>query len=341
MVSEVLPVSGPKGRKGQWILLVGVIAAGFVLSILVPPVQPEIRLAAERLSQQPLFGEVYLTNTMLAMLVVDVVVLVIGLMIRRMALKNDGRVPGGFMGAVEAVLDMFYGLTEKAAGKKWARTIFPFFAIIFLYVLVANWMEMIPGVESVGFLEPRPAGEGFLARPLGFLNLHVLIAETPAAGEQGYGLTPWLRTVPTDINFTLALAIFSIVMVQVVGFKSLGIGYFSKYFNFRQLFKKPLTGLTDLAVGILELISEFSKMISFTFRLFGNVFAGMVIIIVIGTLVPMLPVQSIFLGLELFTGAIQALVFGMLTMVFMSMALRGHGVKEPEVENEAGDEVPA
>lgn len=340
MVSEVLPVGKPKSRKGQWFLLILIIAAGLVLSILVPPVQPEIRLAAEHLSQRPLFGNVYLTNTILAMLVVDGVVLWIGMMIRRMAMQSDDRVPGGIMGAVEAVLDLFYGLTEKAAGKKWVKKIFPYFAIIFLYVLVANWMEMIPGVESLGLLDARPEGEGFIARPLGFLGLSVLTA-TQAVGEQGYGLIPLLRTVPTDINFTLALAIFSIIMVQVVGFQSLGIGYFSKFFNFRQLFQNPLRGAIDLAVGFLELISEFSKMISFTFRLFGNVFAGMVIIIVIGTLVPMLPVQSIFIGLELFTGAIQALVFGMLTMVFMAMALHAHGVKKTESENEAGEEFPA
>ncbi len=95
-------------------------------------------------------------------------------------------------------------------------------------------------------------------------------------------------------------------------------------------------GLIDLFVGFLELISEFAKIISFTFRLFGNVFAGMVILIVIGTLVPMLPVQSVFLVLELFFGTIQALVFGMLTMVFMAMAVHSHSKTKEETAGEAG-----
>ena len=328
-LSELTQVDKKKKRKVHLILIAVVIAVGFVLSLLFPPVQPEIQLAAEHLSHQPLVGNVYLTNTMVSMLLVDAVMLGIAFFIRRMVLRSEGRVPGGWLGGIEAILDFIYGLTEKTAGKKWVKTVFPFFAIIFTYVLVANWMELLPGIESVGLLEPKPAGEGFVAHELGFLNLYIL---KPYPADEGYGLVPFVRTLTTDINFTLALAIFSIVMVQVVGFKALGIQYFSKFFNVKQLRKRPFMGFIDLAVGFLELISEFSKVISFTFRLFGNVFAGMVIIIVIGTLVPMLPVQSIFLGVELFFGAIQALVFGMLTMVFMSMALHAHG-KEDVVED--------
>ena len=141
-------------------------------------------------------------------------------------------------------------------------------------------------------------------------------------------MVPFTRTLTTDINFTMGLAIFAMFSVQVIGVKSLGIEYFSKFLSFKQLRKNPLMGLIDVFVGFLELISEFAKVISFTFRLFGNVFAGMVILIVIGTLVPMLPVQSIFLVLELFFGTIQALVFGMLTMVFMSLAVHSHAKKE-------------
>ncbi len=320
-------------NKLAWISIGIVVVLGFVFSLLNPPVQPEIKLAAERLSREPLFGNVYLTNTMVTMVLVDVVVLLIAFFIRKKVMNNNGHVLGGSMGAMEAILDFIYGLTEKTAGKKWVRTVFPFFAIIFLFVLVANWMEVIPGIESIGFLVSKPGEEGFYAQELGFLNLHLL---RPVPAEDGYGLVPFTRTLPTDINFTMALAIFSIFSVQVVGIKSLGINYFSKFFTIKNFRKKPFLGLIDLFVGFLELISEFAKIISFTFRLFGNVFAGMVILIVIGTLVPMLPVQSVFLVLELFFGAIQALVFGMLTMVFMAMAVKSHSKKKEESAGEAG-----
>jgi F-type H+-transporting ATPase subunit a len=269
---------------------------------------------------------------MITMVLVDIVVLLIAFAIRRMVLNNEGSVPGGLMGAVEAVFDFIYGLTVKSAGKKWAKKIFPFFAIIFLYVFVANWMEIIPGIESIGFLEPKPAGEGLYAKYLGFLNLHIL---QPLPSDEGYALVPFTRTLTTDVNFTMGLAVFAMVSVQVMGVKSLGMDYFSKFFTLKRMRKEPFMGVVDLFVGFLELISEFAKVISFTFRLFGNVFAGMVILIVIGTLVPMLPVQSVFLVLELFFGTIQALVFGMLTMVFMAMAVKSHG-KNYEEDGQAG-----
>ena len=314
-----------KATQLAWISIGAVVVLGFVFSLLNPPVQPEITLAAERLTQEPLFGNVYLTNTMVTMVLVDVVVLLLAFIIRRMAQTSDGRVSGSWRGAIEAILDFIYGLTQKTAGKKWVKTIFPFFAIIFMFVLVANWMEIIPGIESIGILEPSVTGEGLYAHDLGFLNMYVL---RPVPAEAGYRLVPFTRTLTTDINFTLGLAIFAMFSVQVIGFKSLGMEYFSKFFSFKQLRKNPFMGLIDVFVGFLELISEFSKIISFTFRLFGNVFAGMVILIVIGTLVPMLPVQSVFVVLELFFGTVQALVFGMLTMVFMSLAVHSHGKKE-------------
>ena len=320
-----------KSLKPAWLSIGAVVVFGFIFSLMNPPVRPEIKLAAERLSNAPLFGNVYLTNTMVMMVLVDVVVLLIAFAIRRMVMKNNGHVPEGGMGAIEAVFAYIYGLTIKTAGKKWTKTIFPFFAIIFLFVLVANLIEIIPGIESIGLLEPKLAGEGLYAHDLGFLNLYLL---RPVPAEPGYGLVPFTRTLTTDINFTMGLAIFAMVSVQVIGVKSLGVDYFSKFFTIKQLRRNPFMGLIDLFVGFLELISEFAKIISFTFRLFGNVFAGMVILIVIGTLVPMLPVQSIFLVLELFFGTIQALVFGMLTMVFMSMAVHSHSKKEEKTGEE-------
>ena len=113
-------------------------------------------------------------------------------------------------------------------------------------------------------------------------------------------------------------------MTQVIGIRAQGTKYFEKFWNTKTFFKKPIFGLIDWVVGILETISEFSKILSFSFRLFGNIFAGSVMLFVLGSLIPII-IQSAFLGLELFVGLIQAIVFGMLTMVFMSMATQGHG----------------
>jgi F-type H+-transporting ATPase subunit a len=113
-------------------------------------------------------------------------------------------------------------------------------------------------------------------------------------------------------------------MTQVYGFQALGPGYLGKFFNTRTLFSKPMFGAIDFGVGLLELVSEFSKILSFSFRLFGNIFAGSVLLFVMGSLVPVF-VPSMFMMLEFFVGMIQAVVFGMLTLIFMSQATAGHG----------------
>ena len=126
------------------------------------------------------------------------------------------------------------------------------------------------------------------------------------------------------MNFTIALAIVSLVMTQVIGVRALGVSYFTKFINVKTIFTRPIFGLIDFLVGIFETVSEFSKIISFSFRLFGNIFAGSVLLFVIGWLIPWVG-QTPVLMLEFFVGLIQAIVFGMLTMVFMSQATHAHG----------------
>jgi F-type H+-transporting ATPase subunit a len=158
--------------------------------------------------------------------------------------------------------------------------------------------------------------------------------ESEAAAEahdEGYTLVPYVRVASTDLNFTVALALISVLMTQVMGVRALGATYFTKFLNVGGVFKRPIFGLIDFFVGLLELLSEISKLLSFSFRLFGNIFAGSVLLFVIGTLIPVF-VQSLFLGLEFFVGLIQAVVFGMLTMVFMSQATQGHGEHHEEEE---------
>ena len=132
---------------------------------------------------------------------------------------------------------------------------------------------------------------------------------------------PFVRVPSTDLNMTLTLALIAFVMIQFIGFKALGIGYLSKFFAFGTLFKSPLGGI-DVAVGLLELIGDFAKILSFSFRLLGNIFAGSILLFVMSFLVPILPWP--FFILEFFVGVIQALVFALLTAIFMSLATISH-----------------
>jgi F-type H+-transporting ATPase subunit a len=300
-----------------------IIAAQFI-----SPIQPNIKVAPEHVSASPLFtlpviGDFYLSNTIVAILIVDVLMIIIALIVRS-ATRSGDLVPKGFSGAIEALLEILSNLTDSTAGK-WGKTIFPWFATITLMVLLANWLELIPGVDSIGLLEKSAKGNPVVQILPGIM---ATIKGTAAAGE-GYEVVPFVRATATDLNFTAALALISVIMTQVIGVKALGPKYFLKFFDVTAIFSKPLMGFMDFLVSLLELISELSKILSFAFRLFGNVFAGSVLIFLLSTMVPIFAPSMIFM-FELFIGAIQAIVFGMLTMIFMSMATQFKSAAELE-----------
>jgi F-type H+-transporting ATPase subunit a len=162
-------------------------------------------------------------------------------------------------------------------------------------------------------------------------------AQLTAAGQEGEAaedaeverfsglIAPYFRSVMTDVNAPLAIAIFSFIFVEFWGLQSLGIGYLGKFFSFGKLLRGDiLGGIIDVFVGILEFVSELSRMVSFTFRLFGNIFAGEVLLLMMTFLVPFVLVD-VFYGLELFVGLIQAFVFAILTLVFAVTAVSHHG----------------
>jgi F-type H+-transporting ATPase subunit a len=282
-------------------------------------------VAAENLTQEPLFtipglGDFFLTNTLLAMLLMDIVIILLALGVRNAAKKN-ALAPKGVGSIFEMLVEVLYNLTESTAGKHAAK-IFPWFASILIIVLFANLLKLIPGFETIGLL--HHAEHGYVEQALGG-NWYTVTNQE--AHDGGYIVTPFLRGLSTDLNFTLAVALLSVVMTQVVGVRAQGFRYFGKFVNVGTMFKKPFFGFMDFLVGILETISEFSKILSFTFRLFGNMFAGMVLIALIGVMVPIF-VPSMIMMFELFIGLIQAFVFGMLTMVFMAQATQGHGAEE-------------
>ncbi len=313
------------GVRRWWVLLFLIL--NVVAVSIVAPVRPHIQVAPEKILEKPLFslpivGDFYLYNTLIATLLVDLIIVGIAWAVRR-SLQDGSLIPGGISGAMEAGVEVLYNLTESSAGKQ-ARRIFPWFATIMILVLVMNLVKLIPGFETIGFL--RPVDEGHPAQQL-FGNMYQITAGQAAEGEQSFAVIPFLRGPSTDLNFTLALALISVLMTQVVGVQVQGAAYFLKFFNVTNLFRKPFFGAMDFLVGILELISEFAKILSFAFRLFGNMFAGIVLVALVGSLLPVFLPSFVFL-FEVFVGLIQAFVFGMLTMVFMAQATRGHSSAE-------------
>ena len=245
--------------------------------------------------------------------------------------------------AMEAGLNFF---TDVMGSRHDAERVFPIVATLFLFILLSNWMGLLPGVGSIGYLmEETPAvheasqemtheetspveeaGHGEVLQEEvaheetlgpgaqgGAVTTEITPEEHEEGGHEGPIFVPFFRSVYADLNMTLALAVISVVSTHIFGV--MAIGFFKhagKYFNF----SNPI----NFFVGILELFGEISKMISFSFRLFGNIFAGEVLLAVILGLVPYIAPLPFF-GLEVFVGFIQALVFSMLTLVFMKVAM--------------------
>ena len=311
----------------RWVVLVLMIV-GWVVGSSIIPIQPEISVKAENLVGEGAtwFGFLPAVNTIPSLIFTVLLVIVLayftGTSLKKSA--QSDLVPKGIGNMMEAFFELLYDLTESSTGAKWAKTVFPWFATIMFYVLFANLLKLIPGFESIGIIH-HAHGEGHAIAPL-FGNFMAL---QPGEGE--FMLVPFLRGVSIDLNFTFAIALISVFMTQVIGIQAQGLGYFSKFFNVRTMFKVPFFGAMDFLVGLLELISELSKIISFAFRLFGNMFAGMVLVaIVAGLLGKVSILSSMIMLFELFVGIIQAFVFGMLTMVFMAQATQGHGEEHVE-----------
>jgi F-type H+-transporting ATPase subunit a len=189
-------------------------------------------------------------------------------------------IPGKIQGIVEMGIEGLLGLMESVLGtKEAAEKYLPLIATIFIFILASNWLGLLPGVGSFVLSE-------------------------------GHKQIPLLRSPAADLNFTLALAVMAVFVTNFFGVITLGIfKYGKKFLNF----SNPI----NFFVGILEMISEISRVVSFSFRLFGNVFAGEVLLIIIVFLLPYVaPVP--FLMMEIFVGAIQAFIFSMLTLVFLS-----------------------
>ena len=339
--------------QGKNLVVLLVTLALIVISALFLRVPlPTILLPAEHVGVT-IFG-FKITNTFIATLLADVTVLVLAFF----AVRKVKDVPSGLQNLMEWVVETFDGMLTDIAGKERARKWFPMFMTIFLFLLFANWWELMPGFDSFGLIEPVEAAyvasDGTVSRGYEqgeFLGLPSLTtktviltdaqklkieAEAKHAEETGhkyhpseedasggYVLIPFLRAGVTDLNLPLALALISVVMTQVVGVRTLGLKYFRRFLN------PVITGIKpiDIFVGLLEAVSELAKIISFSFRLFGNIFAGQVLIFVMPFLIALvIPVP--FYGLELFVGFMQAFVFAILTFIFFEQATHSYAGDE-------------
>jgi F-type H+-transporting ATPase subunit a len=326
---------GDYARNNPWKfgMYVAIILA-LIIGFFWPDVpEPHVALGGEPIS---LHTPWWLTNSVVVTLIVDAILILTALLVSaRMKL-----VPSGLQNFVEMVLEYVYGLAEQIAGKA-ARSFFPWVMTIFLLVILSNWSGLIPGVGSIGYVishsaeheEEQGGEEGRLAGQLAMANGSLILispeeraVQAETAEGEGTHFVPLFRAPSADLNLTFALAIATMVMVQIWGVRSLGGSYFKKFFNLSgQGMMKPIF----FFVGILELISEFARIISFGFRLFGNIFAGEIVLATMAFLAAFVMPMPFYI-LEMFVGFVQALVFTMLALVFFSMATVGHGDSHAE-----------
>lgn len=241
----------------------------------------DISLAAEPIAH---LGSFPITNSLIASVLTLLVLGGAALALRR----RLALVPRGFQNFIEFVIERLLNLMDSVTNdRQLTKRAFPWVATIFLSVLVSNWLGLLPGFGTIGLYEEHD-------------------------GQRV--LVPFLRSVNADLNTTLALAVVSVVATNVLGIMVAGAVRYA-----RRFFVNPLKNPIMTGVGLLELFGEFAKLVSFSFRLFGNVFAGEVLLIVIASLVPYIaPLPFYFL--ELFVGFIQAFIFAILTLVFMRVA---------------------
>jgi F-type H+-transporting ATPase subunit a len=272
-----------------------------------PPAIFQVPKPAVDLPAEPVFhiGHFSVTNTLIASWFTIIVLVILSLILtRKMEL-----IPGKRQAMAEAIVEGLLNFVESVAGEKHARTLFTGVGTIFLYVISNAYLALFPFFGSIGIIEHN--------------------------GK----FAPLFRAANTDVNVPLSIAIMSFIFVETWGMRALGVShYLSEFINVRQMlggFKQLLKGrmgpgvmdiifgFINLFVGVLEIFSHLTRMLSFTFRLFGNMTAGEILILVSSFLIPLVFTIP-FYGLELLIGLIQALIFSGLTLVFGTIAVSPH-----------------
>ena len=255
----------------------------------MPSFATEESLVHVAIAAEPLFeiGPFVVTNSMVGVLIATAILLAAAIFVSR----SHAVVPGRLQSVIEMPIEFMGGIVRAQGGDRW-RSIAPLILTLFLLVLIANWVGLLPGVGTVG------------------------VNYVDAEGHEA--VHPIIRPASADLNFTLALALIAFVSFITWGIRANGIGgYLKETFVANPAYMTPI--MTPIHV-----VSEFSRLISLSMRLFGNVFAGEVLLAVMLALT-FAEVPAIFLGLELVFGFVQALVFALLTMTYITLAMAGHG----------------
>lgn len=234
----------------------------------------DVTLSAEKLFQ---IGKFPITNSLLTTWVVTLILLAFAFF----ATKKVEAVPKGLQNLAEAAMEALTGLVESIAGEK-TKVFLPIIATFFFFILIGNYFGLLPGVSTIGFFRV----------------------------EEGHKIfVPLFRSMNSDLNTTLALALISVFTTHYLAVRYLGLGgYLGKFFSFNPIF---------LFVGLIELVSEFTKVASLSFRLFGNIYAGETVLATATTKLFAFIVPIPFYFLEIIVGFIQALIFAILTLGFM------------------------
>lgn len=243
-------------------------------------------------------GSFLITNTMVNTWIALAIFLILGIIISRKVKLRPGKLQNG----IEYFLDSLFGYFDQVTGdRKKTLRFLPIVGSIFFFILLSNWLGLLPGTGTITI-----------------------------------GHAPLLRPANTDLNLTLSMALAAVFSSHVFGFISVGVfTHLNKFIQIGTLVKSirkgPIaifTALIEMMVGVIEIASEISKVFSLSLRLFGNIFAGEVLISVIGSIM-MLLVPAPFMFLEILVGLIQAAVFSMLTLVYLTVAsAQPHGVEE-------------
>lgn len=294
-----------------------------------------VEIAAETLFS---VGPVQVTNSMLTMFIVMGVILLAGTLIAR----RLQTVPGRAQGLVEMIVAFIMGVVEGTAGRNAARKLMPLVGGLFIFILFANYSGLFPGVGTIGFYREEEHSEvvtpadgttpatdeteheeglvNYEIAAIGSVGTSVTPLKVETNEEAGHKvLVPFFRAPNADLNMTLAMALVTFTTVQIYGIRAHGVGG-----RIKHMANPPF-------LFPIEVIGEFSRIISLSARLFGNVFAGEVLM---GVMVAMaaaakialipLAVPIVFLFLEVLFGSIQALVFALLTAIYITLAMAGH-----------------
>jgi F-type H+-transporting ATPase subunit a len=257
----------------------------------------------------PGLGTFQFTNSLLTMILVMVGLIVVGALVAR----NATLVPTHGQSIFEMSADFVLSLVESAAGASIGRRIFPLIGSLFIFIIIANYAGLLPGVGTLGIYKEEEEEHAQIAAVAAFQE---------EEEEHGEVLVPFFRSPSADLNMTLAMSVFVVVIVQIAGVMAHGVGGRIKHMA------------DPWWIFPLELIGEVARIVSLAFRLFGNIFAGEVLVAVMvafgaATYFVLTPFTTVFLFLEVLFGFVQALVFALLSLIYLALATGGgHGDEE-------------